>query len=58
MELEVFENVENSSKLVYSSKKNNSLLNLQDINPGNKIQYKVVFSLLDIYEQIVLTQKG
>ena len=58
MELEIFENFENTSKLVYSSKENDSLLSLCEINPGNKIQYKIDFSLLDIYEQIVLTQKG
>ena len=57
MRLEIFENIQNSSKLIYSSNEN-IILNLYEINPGNKIQFHLVFSLLDIYEETVVTQKG
>ena len=54
LRLDIYEN----NSLLFSTLNNKEIINLKNISSGNKIQYKLIFYIIDVYDNIVRSAKG
>ena len=54
LRLDIYEN----NSLLFSTLNEKEIINLKNISSGNKIQYKLIFYVIDVYDNIVKSAKG